>query len=155
MIKAVVSDEMLEKAPKVPLTAPPEIPSGNSIFEKPSLTKLAFFDKQIKWLMEQDISDSFKARLYQDTLSKAGEVYKNITNKKIVDPVETSDETTDLEKNKKEIELLKNEVVALKKQKKKLLVLPKFSPIAGRTKSRLKGIEKNTRKLGVYGGFKF
>ena len=158
MIKAIVADEMLEKIPKVSLTEPPpEIPPGNNIFEKPALTKLAFFDKQIKWLMTQDISDSFKARLYQDTLSKAGEVYKNITNKKTAVPVETEDESIDLEKNKNEIELLKNELLSLKKQKKKrkkVIVSPKHSPIAGRTKSKLRGIQKKTRKLDVYGGFK-
>ena len=73
MIKAVVTNEMMEKNPP-----PPEIPPQTSIFSDPAITKLAYYDKQLKWFMSQDIEESLKEKLYQDMLSKARELYNNI-----------------------------------------------------------------------------
>ena len=73
MIKAIVTNEMMEKNPP-----PPEIPPQTTIFSDPAMTKLSFYDKQLKWFMAQNIEESLKERLYQDMLSKARELYNNI-----------------------------------------------------------------------------
>ena len=150
MIKAIVSNDIGTSL------SPPEIPPETNIFSQPALTKLAFFDKQLKWIMEQNINDSFKTKIYQDTLSKAAEVYKSITNKKTAEPVNVPKDTdfVESEKNQNQIESLKKEIEALKKRKKEKVVTFKHSPIAGRTKSKLKTIKKRTKSLAVYGGFK-
>ena len=81
---------------------------------------------------------------------------KNITNKKTAEPVNVPKDTdfVESEKNQNQIESLKKEIEALKKRNKEKVVTVKHSPIAGRTKSKLKTIKKRTKSLAVYGGFK-
>ena len=73
MIKAIVTNEMIQKDPP-----PPEIPPQSSMFSDPATSKLGYYDKQIKWFMRQAIPESYKERLYQDMLTKATELYNNI-----------------------------------------------------------------------------
>ena len=73
MIKAIVTNEMIQKDPP-----PPEIPPQSSMFSDPAMSKLGYYDKQIKWFMRQDIPESYKERLYQDMLTKATELFNNI-----------------------------------------------------------------------------
>ena len=115
MIKAIVSNSIENEAPD-------EISPENSIFSQPALTKLSFFDKQIKWLLKQNIHDSFKSQLYQDILSKASDVYKTVKNENrnfsplslppppLAEFTDSVDLQNELEKNKLEIETLKKEL---------------------------------------------
>ena len=81
MIKAIVSNEMLQNDPP-----PPEISPQASMFSDPALTKLSFYDKQLKWFMRQNIEESLKERLYQDMLARARELYNNIKGEKPLPP---------------------------------------------------------------------
>ena len=99
MMKAIVTDEMVQKDPP-----PSEISSQTSMFSDPSMGKLAFYDRQIKWFMRQDIEESLKERLYQDMLAKAKALYNNIKGVKppppppVVKAPNVSSEKNDVEK---------------------------------------------------------
>ena len=73
MIKAIVTNEMIQKDPP-----PPEIPPQSSMFSDPAMSKLGYYDKQLKWFMRPDLPESYKERLYQDMLTKATELFNNI-----------------------------------------------------------------------------